>query len=131
MVKDDRVKLSWINKAHEIVDHFSDYFEHPLCDGEALGTLSAQIIEHMHSYVDKAMKKSAYWIKDTTSTECAKKQHKAMLQINSFSVKGRLHFSFALILTLVSRQSNFFIIQGVGGMLFIHCQGSMWFFLSF
>ena len=57
LIKDDRVKLSWINKAHEIVDHFSDYFEHPLCDGEALGTLSAQIIEHMHSYVDKAMKK--------------------------------------------------------------------------
>ena len=57
VVKDDRVKLSLINKVHEIVDHFSDYFEHPLCGGEALGTSSDQIIEHMHSYVDKAMKK--------------------------------------------------------------------------
>ena len=86
LVEDSRVKLTWPNKIHQIVHHFSDYFEDPLCSGEALGTTTDQVIEHMHSYVDKALRKSGYWINDRNSELCAQKQHEGILQINAFSV---------------------------------------------
>ncbi len=40
------------------MDHFSDYFEDPLTGGEGLGWTSDQIIEHMHSYIDRIFRKS-------------------------------------------------------------------------
>ena len=86
LVEDPRVKLTWPNTVHHIVDHFSDYFEDPLTSGEPLGFTSDQITEHMHSYIDKTFKKSGYWITDPTSELCAKKQHEGILQINGFSV---------------------------------------------
>ena len=86
LVEDSRVKLTWPIKINQIVHHFSDYFEDPLCSGEALGTTTDQVIEHMHSYVDKALRKSGYWINDRNSELCAQKQHEGILQINAFSV---------------------------------------------
>ena len=46
------------NKVHLIIDHFSDYFEDPLTGGEGFGWTSDQIIEHMHSYIDRIFRKS-------------------------------------------------------------------------
>ena len=46
------------NKVHLIMDHFSDYFEDPLTGGEGFGWTSDQIIEHMHSYIDRIFRKS-------------------------------------------------------------------------
>ena len=58
LVEDPRVKISISNKVHFIMDHFSDYFEDPLTGGEGLGTTTDQIIEHMHSYIDRHFRKS-------------------------------------------------------------------------
>ena len=58
LVNDERVHLSIPNKAHFIMDHFSDYFEDSLTGGEGLGTTTDQIIEHCHSYIDRIFRKS-------------------------------------------------------------------------
>ena len=87
LVEDHRVNLTIPNKIHFTVDHFSDYFEDPLTGGEGLGTTTDQIIEHMHSYIDRTFKRSKYWVNDPTTTACATKQHQCILQINAFSVR--------------------------------------------
>ena len=87
LVEDHRVNLTIPNKIHFIIDHFSDYFEDPLTGGEGLGTTTDQIIEHMHSYIDRTFKRSKYWVNDPTTTACATKQHQCILQINAFSVR--------------------------------------------
>ena len=46
-----------------------------------------QIIEHMHSYINRLMTKSFYKLKDWLSEKASKKQHKGILKINAFSVK--------------------------------------------
>ena len=74
--------LRWI----DILDHFSDYFEDPLVCGEPLGSTTDQIIEGMHSYVDKSMKKSGHWIDDSSTILCGLKQHEGVLKINAFSM---------------------------------------------
>ena len=68
------------------MDHFSDYFEDPLVCGEPLGSTTDQIIEGMHSYVDKSMKKSGHWIDDSSTILCGLKQHEGVLKINAFSM---------------------------------------------
>ena len=60
LVDDPRVKLSIPNKVHYINDHFSDYFDDPMTGGEGLGTTTDQIIEHMHSFIDRNFRKSRY-----------------------------------------------------------------------
>ena len=69
---DERLmKFSWTPKA----DHFSDYFEDPLVKGQALGVTSDQIIEHLHSYIDKMLNKSKYKLKIADFEQAAIKQH--------------------------------------------------------
>ena len=80
-------KLSWTPKVHYICDHFSDYFEDPLVEGRALGDTTDQIIEHMHSYINRLMTKSFYKLKDWLSEKASNKQHQGILKINAFSVK--------------------------------------------
>ena len=58
LVEDQRVNLSIPNKVHIINDHFSDYFEDPITGGKGLGTSTDQIIEHMHSFIDRTFRKS-------------------------------------------------------------------------
>ena len=81
------VKLSWTPKAHHIADHFVDYFKDPLVNNQALGRTSDQIIEHMHSYIDRMLNKSKYKLKIADSDRAAKKQHAGILKINSFAVR--------------------------------------------
>ena len=54
--------------------------------GEPLGSTTDQIIEGMHSYVDKIMKKSGHWIDDSSTILCGLKQHEGVLKINAFSM---------------------------------------------
>ena len=54
------MKLSWTPKAHQIADHFSDYFDDPLVCGQSLGVTTDQVIEHMHSYVNRMLTRSMY-----------------------------------------------------------------------
>ena len=84
LVNVSEVGLSWTPKAHYIFDHFSDYFEDPLTEGRALGVTTDQIIEHMHSYVNRLMTKSFYKLKDISSEKAAKKQHEGILKSNAF-----------------------------------------------
>ena len=84
LTEDPQISMSWPNKVHYIVDHFQDYFEDPLVNGEALGNTTDQLIEHMHSEIDKIMKIGGYWVND--AEKCGKKQHNAILKINAFSV---------------------------------------------
>ena len=65
--------LSWTPKAHQIAHHFSDYFEDPFMKGQSLGATSDQIIEHMHSYINRMMTRSFYKLKDVTSDQGSKK----------------------------------------------------------
>ncbi len=81
------MKFSWTPKVHHIADHFSDYFEDPLVKGQALGVTSDQIIEHMHSYIDKMLNKSKYKLKIADSEQAAKKQHAGILKINAMAVQ--------------------------------------------
>ena len=43
--------VPWLETS--IADHMSDYFDDPLVCGQALGVTTDQIIEHMHSYVNR------------------------------------------------------------------------------
>ena len=49
-------------------------------------TDTVQIIEGMHSYVDKSMKKSGHWSDDSSTILCGLKQHEGVLKINAFSI---------------------------------------------
>ena len=64
---DTKFKLSWTPKVHYICDHFSDFFEDPLVEGRALGHTTDQIIEHMHSYINRLLTKSFYKLKNCLS----------------------------------------------------------------
>ena len=86
--------------AVQLSDHFSDYFEDPLVEGRALGVTTDQIIEHMHSYINRLMTKSFYKLKDLQSEKTAKKQHQGILKINAFSVKIKKWSVFVLHLFL-------------------------------
>ena len=70
LTEDPQISMSWPNKVHYIVDHFQDYFEDPLVNGEALGNTTDQLIEHMHSEIDKIMKIGGYWVND--AEKCGK-----------------------------------------------------------
>ena len=58
LVEVNKVKLSILNKVHFIIHHFSTYFEDPISGDEGLGTSTDQIIENIHSYIDRAFRKS-------------------------------------------------------------------------
>ena len=75
LVKEKTVKLNMTPKAHQIGDHFEQYFEDPLVKPEGLGMCSDQIIEHMHSYIRRIMLKSRYLCSIADSGESAKRQH--------------------------------------------------------
>ena len=75
LFKSGRVLLLW------------DYFEDPLIEGRALGDTTDQIIEHMHSYINRILTKSFYKLKDTSSEKASSKQHQGILKINAFAVK--------------------------------------------
>ena len=60
LIHDKKVKLNMTPKAHQIADHFAQYFDDPLVKQEGLGMCSDQIIEHMHSYIKRMMLKSRY-----------------------------------------------------------------------
>ena len=77
-------RVTWINKVHFIVDHFSELLEK---ENEGLGNNSDQNIECMHSYVDKQLKKGCYWTTVSTTKACGEKQHAGVLKINAYSVK--------------------------------------------
>ena len=82
------MKLSVTPKVHQIVDHFSDYFDDPLVPkGEGLGVTSDQTIEHMHSHIKKVFKLSGYFHNNPRTLASAKKQHQGILRINSYSVR--------------------------------------------
>ena len=51
------------------------------------GATSDQIIEHMHSYINRMMTRSFYKLKDLSSDNGVKKQHSGVLKINSFAVR--------------------------------------------
>ena len=53
----------------------------------SLSDTTDQIIEHMHSYINRLMTKSFYRLKDWLSEKASKKQHEGILKINAFSVK--------------------------------------------
>ena len=78
------IKLSWSPKAHHIADHLSDYFDD---GGEALGVTTDQVIEHMHSYVNRMLTKSMYKLKNVHSKIGSERQHKGIVKINSFAVR--------------------------------------------
>ena len=80
-------KLSWTPKAHHIADHLVEYFKDPLVNRKALGKTSDQIIENMHSYIDRMLNKSKYKLKIADSDKAAKKQHAGILKINAFAVR--------------------------------------------
>ena len=82
-----QIKLSWTPKAHIIAEHFSDYFEDPLVCGQSLGVTTDQVIEHMHSYLNKMLTKSQYKLKDVHSKLGTERQHKGIVKLNSFAVK--------------------------------------------
>ena len=52
-----------------------------------LGDTTDQIIEHMHSYINRLLTKSFYKLKDFLSEKASKKQHQGILKINAFAVK--------------------------------------------
>ena len=79
--------LSWTPKAHHIADHMSDYFDDPLVCGQALGVTTDQIIEHMHSYVNRLLCRSMYKLKNVDSKLGTERQHKGIVKINSYAVK--------------------------------------------
>ena len=88
LIHDKKVKLNMTPKAHQIADHFAQYFDDPLVKQEGLGMCSDQIIEHMHSYIVKHMMlKSRYHCSIADSAESAKRQHRGILRIVSFSVR--------------------------------------------
>ena len=81
------VSVNWTPKAHQISDHFSDYFEDPLVKKQALGVTSDQIIEHMHSYINRMLTRSIYKLKLANTEKSAKRQHSGILKINAFATK--------------------------------------------
>lgn len=81
------INVSWTTKVHQISDHFSDYCKDPLVEGRTLGVTTDQIIEHMHSYINRLLTKSFYKLKDYKSEKTVEKQHAGIFKINSFSVK--------------------------------------------
>ena len=84
MFEEPDIKLSWSPKAHHIADHLSDYFDD---GGEALGVTTDQVIEHMHSYVNRMLTKSMYKLKNVHSKIGSERQHKGIVKINSFAVR--------------------------------------------
>ena len=84
MFEEPEIKLSWSPKAHHIADHFSDYFDD---GGEALGVTTDQVIEHMHSYVNRMLTKSMYKLKNVHSKIGSEHQHKGIVKINSFAFR--------------------------------------------
>ena len=89
LVKDKTVKLNLTPKAHQIGDHFEQYFDDTLVKPEGLGMCSDQIIEHMHSYIKRMMLKSRYLCSIADSEESAKRQHNGILRLVSFSVRNK------------------------------------------
>ena len=88
-MKDKTVKLNLTPKAHQIGDHFEQYFDDPLVKPEGLGMCSDQIIEHMHSYIKRMMLKSRYLCSIADSEESAKRQHNGILRLVSFCVRNK------------------------------------------
>ena len=87
LVDEPSLKINWTPKAHQISDHFSDYFEDPLVKKQALGVTSDQIIEHMHSYINRMLTRSIYKLKLANTEKSAKRQHSGILKINAFATK--------------------------------------------
>ncbi len=87
MFEEPEIKLSWTPKAHQIADHLSDYFDDPMVCGQALGVTTDQVIEHMHSYINKLLTKSMYKLKNVHSKLGPERQHKGILKINYFAIK--------------------------------------------
>ena len=87
LFEDPKVNLSWTPKAHQIAHHFSDCFEDSLVKGQSLGVSRDQVIEHMHSYINRMMSRSFYKLKNFVSETAAKKQHAEILKINSVAKK--------------------------------------------
>ena len=87
MHEEPQMKLSWTPKAHQIADHFSDYFDDPLVCGQSFSVTTDQVIEHMHSYVNRMLTRSMYLLKNVHSKLGSERQHKGICKINSFAVK--------------------------------------------
>ena len=66
---------------------YSDYFDDPLVCGQSLGVTTDQVIEHMHSYVNRMLTRSMYLLKNVHSKLGSERQHKGICKINSFAVK--------------------------------------------
>ena len=87
LIHDKKVKLNMTPKAHQIADHFAQYFDDPLVKQEGLGMCSDQIIEHMHSYIKRMMLLRVGTIA-AMSMQSAKRQHRGILRLVSFSVRN-------------------------------------------
>ena len=87
-------------KAHQIADHFEQYFDDPLVKQEGLGMCSDQIIEHMHSYIKRMMLKSRYHCSIADSAESAKRQHRGILRLVTFSVRKTKFQTVSIILVV-------------------------------
>ena len=79
----EKISLWIIEKLHYIIDHLSDYLD---IIKEPLGLTSDQNVESMYQYVDSVFKASKYNRKNALTEDCREKQHKAILQINSYAV---------------------------------------------
>ena len=80
----DKYKISTTPKIHIILNHLCDYFDE--CE-VTLKTVSDELVESMHQYVDKFMVRSCYKVKDVKNPTHGKNLFKAVCHVNSYNLR--------------------------------------------
>ena len=75
--------ISITNKVHIICDHVEDYIR---LTGKGLGRVSDQIVEGLHSALNKRLCSSNYWIKDVESEVHGNNFLKGICHFNSYNI---------------------------------------------
>ena len=77
-------KISTTPKLHIVLDHLCNYFDEY---GVTLKTVSDELVESMHSYVEKCMNRSGYKVKSVLNPSHGKKLFRALMHVNCYNLK--------------------------------------------
>ena len=78
----DSCSKVFLNKV-SLLDHKEDFIN---ATGNSLGRVNDQLIEAVHSYMNKRMVRSNYWVKEVTTEKHGEQLYKCILHINTYNI---------------------------------------------
>lgn len=79
-----KYNLSTTPKIHIILDHLCDYFDD--CE-VTLKTVTDELVENIHQYVEKTMVRSGYKVKHLLNPNHGLKLYNAVIHINCYNLR--------------------------------------------